>query len=192
MTADTALDAVMRVTMKFDDPAKIDNTFLFKANPTTVYGADTQSSVDATGETTLLRFDLAAVPPSATVVSAALTVKTNDSAVSDAKEMALHVMRQSWSEAEATHLVREAGNSWAADGAMPPSRDATAFATFLPDKVETEYTIEIPPIVIDDWLTVENFGLAIGPGASTSHLHLHTDDSLFVPRLVLELDVPVP
>jgi hypothetical protein len=168
-----------------DDADELADTELLEGQLTPIGDID-HTSVD-TNDTTLLRFDLSTVAASATVLSAQLTVKTFDQASTDGGTVLVHRMRESWSEASATFVMRNGNQAWMTDGAAPPSRDTAVIATLIPAAINTEYTVDLPVALVQDWVENAsiNFGIAIVRGTSTLHVHFRSRENSPNSRLTL-------
>jgi len=70
---------------------------------------------------------------------------------------------EGWSESEATFNQRFNGVAWTTAGAAPPSRGATAIATFTPSPEFTEFTVALDTATVAGWVAApeSNFGFAI-------------------------------
>lgn len=116
---------------------------------------------DTTPAVGMVRFDLSAIPTTATVQSAVLHIwASND--LGD--PVTVYQMLESWDEASTTWLVRSTNVGWSAPGAAPPSRSTTPLATIATaaDYYE-EKTGTIANSVVQGWVTspATNFGLAL-------------------------------
>lgn len=154
----------------------------------TNYGAGDHMSVDADASS-LLVFDLTSIATNKQVVAAQLKLRVTDAADEAGGTITIHRMREEWAELEATFVSRVTGTAWMANGAAPPSCDATPVASFAPAAVDTTYTVDLPTALVQDWITTpaENDGLVIRRGTSTEHVHLGTREG--GARPVLSVDV---
>lgn len=170
------------------DRSQVRDTELWGDWPSDNYGNQDHFSVDDS-ESGVVAFDLSAVPPGRVPVKAVLRVVTADDASTEGGTVLLYRMRESWDEATATWMLREANRPWTAPGAGPPSRDAAPIAEFRPRLPFTAYEIEIPAEVVQGWLAdpASNFGLAFVRGTSTRHVHISTRETDQWSTLTLEL-----
>ena len=181
------------VTIVIDQPALIRDTYLYSAEPTTSFGDDDQASVDdELGESTLLRFDVSTAPGAAQVVSATLTIKTDDEASEDGGTVVVYELLQAWTESDATFILASPGDPWATSGARPPSRATTVIGSFSPAAVETTYEVALDAAVVQGWIAdgTTNLGIILVRGTSMQHVHLYTKESAATPTLTLDLLVP--
>lgn len=114
--------------------------------------------IDAGPETvTLMRFELSALPTTATVVSATLEVTVFDPLENG--EFEGHAVLQSWAELTATWNDRDVGMPWAGPGASNASRDNAVLGTFAPRTTGT-FTVTLAPAIVQGWIDAPatNFG----------------------------------
>jgi hypothetical protein len=147
------------VTMTF---ATIADTYIDSQAQSTSYGGGPNMITDGGGTpaTAMLRIDLSAIPTTAVVQSAVLHIwVSNDTG----GPVSVYQMLEAWDEATATWLVRSTNVGWSAPGAAPPSRGATALASFTPTAFYEEKTATIANSVVQGWVTAPatNFGFAI-------------------------------
>jgi hypothetical protein len=110
--------------------------------------------------TGLVRFDLSAIPATAIVTSAEMTLYCD----SDPGEaVSVYQMLESWDEATATSNQRSTGVAWLGAGATPPSRGSTAIGTVTPAVANQAYTFAITTATAQTWVATPamNFGVAI-------------------------------
>jgi hypothetical protein len=136
------------------------------------YGTNVHIGVDADPiKYGLLRFDLSAIPPSAVVLAAKLSLWTSDCNNCQANPTStvnLYPLLEDWDEGDLFDVPgacnwqqRKTGVSWSALGAAPPSRSSTAVAAFSPTALTTEYVLNLPLPVVQGWVATpgKNFGL---------------------------------
>jgi hypothetical protein len=154
----------------------------------TNFGDGGHMSVDADASG-LARFNLSSIASDKQVLAAQLKIRVTDAADELGGTVTIHRMREQWVELEATFLSRVTGQAWMANGAAPPSCDATPVASFMPAAVDTTYTIDLPADLVEDWIAAptENFGIILRRGTSTEHVHLGTRDGGAAP--ILSIDV---
>jgi hypothetical protein len=165
----TSVDAPALVTVSFGENGMTDlsgvtlDTFLSATAPATPHGNAQVVSVDAmAAETGLLRFDISAIPATATIVSVTLHLWTDTGTTSSGGTVSIGDVLENWSERQATWNERMPGVSWTTAGALPPgSSSATAIAMFDPTAIDTEYVIRLPAASIARWLTGRNSGVAL-------------------------------
>jgi hypothetical protein len=178
-----------------DQPGQIRDTFVWSATPGEPHGDEPQVSVDTEdSETTLVWFDLSAIPANAQVVTATFKVRTDDEADEGGGTVLVYPLLETWSELDATWLLRAPSMSWSAVGARPPSRATTAIGSFSPAAVNTSYNVALSPAAVQGWIAqpATNRGFALVRGTSTQHVHLFTKESQSQNRPSLRLDVLVP
>jgi hypothetical protein len=181
------------VTIVIDEPALIRDTYVYDAEPNENFGDSSQASVDSEpGESTLLWFDVSSAPADAQVVSATLTIRTDDEASEDGGTVVVYELLQAWSESDATFILAAPGSPWLTSGARPPSRATVVIGSFAPAAVQTPYTVALDPATVEGWLADEasNLGIILVRGTSMQHVHLYTRESAFTPTLELDLLVP--
>lgn len=141
VTRDTSLDATM---------------------PDLNFGAAGNIRADS-DEVGLLRFDLSALPPTTTVISASLRLVTQND--SSAQMIQIERVLEDWTEGSllgepgvANHLERMADVPWSA-----VFRDPTPLGSVQPVAVQTAYVAELSPASIQAWIAdpTTNFGLAL-------------------------------
>jgi hypothetical protein len=117
----------------------------------------------------LLRFDVSAVPVSATVEHVELHLVTADDPQDGTNiECSLHQVMEPWAEFTATWDLASVGTPWSASGCGSPSCSGTAsLGSFVPAQYSTPYTVTIDPAIVQGWVdgSVPNYGLLIAnPG----------------------------
>jgi hypothetical protein len=110
--------------------------------------------------TGLVRFDLSAIPATATVMTAAITLYCDQD---PGEAVSVYQMLESWDEATATSNQHSTGVAWLGAGATPPSRGTTAIGTVTPATANQTYTFAITTATVQTWITTPatNFGVAI-------------------------------
>ena len=110
--------------------------------------------------TGVVRFDTSAIPTTAVVMMAEMSLFDDGDA---GMANTVYPLLESWDEATATSNQRMTGVAWAGAGATPPSRGATAIGTFTPATANTTYTFPLTTAVVQGWVTTPatNFGVAI-------------------------------
>jgi hypothetical protein len=176
-----------------DQPGQIRDTYLYATEPTNNFGTEDQASVDSElDESTLLWFDVSSVPADAQVVSATLTIRTDDQASEDGGTVRVHEMLQAWTETDATFLLAAPGSPWLTSGARPPSRATAVIGSFSPAAIQTTYAVALDAAPVQGWIedATSNLGIILVRGTSMEHVHLYTKESAFTPTLELDLLVP--
>jgi hypothetical protein len=131
-------------------------------------GSDTVSiSVLASG---LLRFDVSALAPGTTIVSAELHLAS----ASDATElMGLFDSPETWTEGAgkgtngiANYTMRTSNQSWTDPGASPPSSRGAMKASFMPAQAGSDGTVALDPTGVQGWIDnpASNNGFIVAPG----------------------------
>lgn len=136
----------------------ISPTFNFATRPTVFIGGGTEIRV------ALMRFDVSAIPQSASVCSATLRLFVGSNDSSD--EFALHQVLEDWEASSATWQIRLSPNvSWSAVGCgAPTSCSATSAGLFTPVGVpDTPFDVPLDAAVVQGWVSqgATNYGLAI-------------------------------
>ena len=110
--------------------------------------------------TGLVRFDTSAIPATAIVSLAEITLYCD---TDPGAAVSVYRMLESWDEATATSNQRSTGVAWLGAGATPPSRGATAIGTLTPGTANQSYTFAITTATAQAWVTTPtmNFGVAI-------------------------------
>jgi hypothetical protein len=166
---------------------ELQDTELWQAFSDRNYGASDHISVDS-GEVSLVRFDLSALPAEAAVLSAVLSVTTASDSGAEGGTVQVHRVLEAWDEGSsydaqgaASWQERQAGAPWAVAGAAPPSRDGIVLALmeFEQDGADTTYSTELPAAVVEAWLRdpKDNHGIVLTPGTLQGHLHLRSREA---------------
>lgn len=110
--------------------------------------------------TALVRFDTSAIPTTAVVMTAEMTLYVDGDPGS---AVSIYQMLESWDEATATSNQRSTGVAWLGAGATPPSRGATAIGTVTPANANVTYTFALATATAQAWIATPaaNFGVAI-------------------------------
>ena len=134
----------------------------------------------------LLRFDISAICPGSTIVSATLQVTTTNDELGSG-EVGVFTVLEAWDEGDgpadgaikaASWDDRKPNMSWTNKGAgSPTSHDPMVLATFSPQTAHRPYPLVIPPPVVKKWLDMPatNFGFEIAITSGNS-------DTQFVSR----------
>lgn len=127
------------------------DTTLHLLDPTVNVGGDAFLEIDADPiKVALLRFDLSAIPPGATVVGATLDVVVFDPIESGA--FRLFPLTEAWSEDAATYVLREPGVPWTGPGATAPSADLTRLVAEVAPRDVAPVAIALDPAVVAGWI----------------------------------------
>ncbi|MCP3140353.1 DNRLRE domain-containing protein [Pyxidicoccus xibeiensis] len=118
--------------------AGVSDTWLQESTPSTNAGGDTVLRMDrdvpaGSGQSAnaLLRFDLSAIPPGATVRSARLTFHVTNR--TSGEGYFLYAAGRDWSESQATWTQATSSTAWSAPGARGAGdRGSTVLGTFVP------------------------------------------------------------
>lgn len=120
--------------------------------------------------TTLLRFDLTAIPVTATILDARLELWTEGSGVLERGTVSGHRMLEAWEDGSfdgeagvANWDFRLADVPWTTPGARAGSHDAAVLFQLDPTQSDTAYEVLIPATVVQSWIesAEDNHGLAI-------------------------------
>lgn len=164
---------------------ELEDTEVWSAEPDLNYGTADHMSVDDSA-TSLVRCDLESIPASATVLSAVLTVRTDDEASESGGTITVFRLREAWQEGDESEApgtcnwqMRTAEQVWSGAGATPPSRDTAPLGVFAPDAEDSAFSVAIPPATVRDWIEdpETNHGLALVGSPELEHVHLRTRDS---------------
>ena len=151
----------------------VEDTFLHLANPTFNHGATAKLCADLDdARVVLLRFNLSAIPPGATVGGAVLRIVTTGTAASDAAvdPYVVHEMLEPWVEGtltgapgQASWNERALGTPWISAGAGPGSRSPDVIGTFVPSAIDTEYLVPLSGDLGQRWAATpeQNRGIAL-------------------------------
>jgi hypothetical protein len=135
------------------------DTSLFADDPLQTFADDPELHIDADPvRVALLRFDLTAIPPSATVLSAELVVMVTNE-IEDGTYVA-KTMLEPWDEDTATWIQRDTGTPWNSPGAGVGSSADDVIAEFAPP-VQGEDTVPIAIEAVQQWVDSPstNFGM---------------------------------
>ena len=129
------------------------------------FGGSDELRIRANGpERTLLRFDVSAIPASATILDARLRLTIITAAV--AGSISVHPVLETWDEGNldgtagvANHTSRLAGQPWTTAGAGPGSSGDTLGA-FDPTAAGG-VTFVLPTAIVAGWITTANHGLLL-------------------------------
>jgi hypothetical protein len=135
------------------------DTSLDSTNPQNELGGDRELHIDADpDEVALLRFDLSAIPDTAVVESAELTISVSDPIESgDYRAQALAL---SWSEANANYIQRSSSSNWPVQGAGGASIIDGDIAIFDAPTIDV-YTVQVDTAAVQAWVSdpAHNFGM---------------------------------
>lgn len=128
------------------------------------FGASDELRIRANGpERTLLRFDLSAIPATATILDARLRVTIITTA---AGSISVHPLLEAWAEGNldgtagvANYTSRLAGLPWTTPGAGPGS-SGDALGTF-DSSAAGAVTVVLPTAIVAGWITAANDGLVL-------------------------------
>ncbi|MBA2542716.1 MAG: DNRLRE domain-containing protein [Deltaproteobacteria bacterium] len=142
------------------------DTWLNSNQPNQTHGSSFELQVDSgPAQSSLVRFDVTAIPTTATVTLAELTVTTSND---PGGACTVHRVLESWVEGEATHNDRAANTPWLAAGASPPSTASVPSGSLAPDSPNTPIIASLATASVQDWVTdpSTNFGLGIATVSS--------------------------
>ena len=152
---DGAIDAPGMVTKILGATA---DTTLVMAEPTRNLGAAAALTVDDS-TSAILRFDLAAIPTAASVVSASLTIWTMPGSSTPNSVEAFELL-EPWVEGTGTDIVvmepasydeRLPGTAWSSPGAGDASR-GVRIAAVTPMTGDAPYTSQLASVVVAKWI----------------------------------------
>ena len=153
--------------------------FLQEDDEDSPHDIDTLEAGPTPERVALLRFDLAALPASATIESARLLLRVCDDGDCDSTHtFEVHEVLEAWSEA-ASWNQRIPGTDWTVPGCGDGSCDAPSIGGLVsPDVSGAQVTIDLDAAAIAGWADdpAENDGLAI-TGSSDSGTAVHFDSS---------------
>lgn len=142
------------------------DTYIEEATPTNTNGDDGDIEIDGGAgavKNALLRFDLSALPGSATVVDATLRLHTPSTTGSSPELFSIFVVLEPWSEADASWLNRTATDAWAAAGCGAPASCGTqVIGVYAPAKEDTFYDVPLDVPAVQAWVdgSMPNHGMA--------------------------------
>ena len=159
--------------------ADIVDTYLRLNNPTFNYGGGDRMCADTTTDDRriLLHIDVSSLAAGVEVTGAALHVwtggLTNDLST---QIYSVHPMLEEWKEGiqtgaagNASWELRLPATPWTTAGAGTGSRAADAVGSFVPDAIDTEYTVELEPALVQGWVddaTTNHGGQIVSAGAA--------------------------
>lgn len=150
------------ITTTVFDAASIRDTYLRLNNPTLNYGGGTRMCADTTTDDRriLLRVDVSSLAAGVEVESAELHIWTGTSANDLSTQIySIYPMLESWTEGNlsatagvASWNQRATGTAWTTAGAGNGSRGDGAVGSFVPDAIDTEYTVEVDAALVQGWI----------------------------------------
>ena len=161
--------------------------------PNTIFGSNAKLEIDGNPDfSSLIQWDLSAIPAGATILSASITVTAVNTS-NDAFE--LYEVKRPWVEAEATFNQAAAGVAWGTAGASGASDRGTTVlgAVTAPSLGQATVTLNAQGLaVLQRWIAnpAANYGLIFQDYAniSTDDLDFHSSESSTVsarPRLTI-------
>jgi len=135
------------------------DAFMRRDNPYDEFGSSHQIEIDAIPERIgLLRFDISAIPKTATVVSAELIVYVTNPIESG--EYVAHRLEVAWREHEVDYLRPRNGASWPAPGGGLGSFEPGPVAAFAA-RSRGDYVVDLSPAAVQAWVAAPetNHGL---------------------------------
>ena len=118
------------------------------ADATTNFGNSTTLALRPLHRSDLLRFDVSAIPPSATVVKASLSLYVSSIQGSAPLTVTLHEALRHWVGGEATWLIASTANAWAGPGASAAGdRNPQAAAGETLSQADTYYDVDVQELV---------------------------------------------
>lgn len=137
--------------------------------PSFNYGGDDEVRIERdVNERALIAFDLAALPISATVVTATLRVTITE-LPAPAQPIDVHVVTEEWSEGTAAgapgvsnYVVRQGATTWTTAGGGPPGSAGAAVAALAPAALG-DVTVSLPAPIVQPWITApaSNHGIVL-------------------------------
>ena len=163
---------LLNLTLSLVEGAGCEDTWLFFSVPTNNYGSGAYLSVGSHIYTTLIRFDISALPANAIVSSAVFGLLEYSGTAT--MTLAAHSVLKLWVEAQASYDIYSTGNAWAFGGAptVPwgaAGADYTAAATDSQAVVASgwnifDVTADIP--TFDTWVVRYPYGGGNGTRAN--------------------------
>ena len=158
------------------------DTFLQDDEPDSPHDIEALECGPTPERVALLRFDLAALPASASIDSARLLLRVCDDGDCDSSHtFEVHEVLEAWSEA-ATWNQRIPGTAWTAPGCGAGSCEASAIGRLVsPDVNGVQVTIDLDAPAIAGWADdpAQNDGLAItGLGDSGTAVHFDSSETV--------------
>lgn len=155
------------VTLIFGDHAIADvrgtffDTFLAEDEATVTHGDDPIISVDAGPRRfALQRIDVSSIPPGSTVESAQIVLTMDADPVEDG-QIEAQVLREGWSERNATFNRADFNDPWSTAGAGGSAVVSTVIGSFEGRASNADVIVDLPPAVVQLWVQVPatNFGI---------------------------------
>lgn len=140
---------------------------------------EVESSSDAGGKPTLLRWDLREIPPGSAVSSVSITLGM--ASVSREEAYVVHALQRPWVEIEATWLEYAAGKPWGSPGGKgPDDRGSPVLARFVP--VRGAFTFDLSPDgvkVVQGWVDapVSNRGFILLSTTDQGEFYAHSREA---------------
>jgi hypothetical protein len=153
----------------------------------------------------LLRFDLGGqIPACSAVQSARLYLHTTGDNLGTGS-VAVFAMLEAWDEGTgalpggvtgaASWRERKPGTLWITPGAGTGSRATMALTSFTPTGTDSDYPVQIDPIVVQAWVDdgAKNHGFVFAVQGSMSDVHFHSSEAaLPTKRPALEVTYRLP
>ena len=153
-------------------------------------------SVEVGIEWALFRWNIAAIPAGATVVSAEAEVSTaGDGNLHTSGEVQVYRILEAWDEVACTYFMRTATAAWTNQGGGPPSSRSTTVMYHFAATMDGRFTIPLSAAMVQAWVdnaSSDNNGIMIDTNGSTGHLHLAAHEIADPARRALLRVVYVP
>lgn len=178
-------------TIQPDATAGID-TFINSASPTTNYGTATSLEV-STGRSSLLKFDLSAIPSGAQIISAVLSLYCY-SGYNYSYSGEIAPLTAAWDETQATWNVRLTGVNWVTAGGDVDNTQKITFASTPTNTAALWHDWTVTSIV-RNWVNgaLANNGLRISTSSQNVYQYYSSDAASNRPKLVVVWTVkPTP
>lgn len=173
-------------------------------------GADSEcESVEGSSDDvlTLIRFDISAIIPCSEVVSATLSLTTDDDNIGDGSSLQIFAVLEAWDEGTGTELEGaneeanwtkpKAGVAWASAGVGAGSRSSTEITLggfqFAPRVPNMEYGVPLDPAIVQTWVDdpAANRGMVFEVTGDHSDVHFYSSEApSFQPRLTVVVKPP--
>jgi hypothetical protein len=147
------------------------DTYLDVRAPDANWGAFNELKVDPVNNVSLIRFDVAAIPTTATVVQASLRLATGNDISPNTIE--IRALREAWDEGSgsssagdpgvASYTNRQLATPWSAPGASGASRDPAVLGTFRATATTTMFEASLTPSAVGGWVAdpASNLGVVV-------------------------------
>lgn len=154
----TVLNTAVPLTIALQDGLNgysgTSDTRIRSDSPTTNFGTSSKLELDGSpDQVSLIRWDLAAIPTSSTILGASITINVGTTSLQDFE---IYEALRAWSETTANFLVAATGEPWGAPGAASPSDHSSTILGALTGRSLGLVTIPLNTqgvAVVQGWVT---------------------------------------